>query len=68
MPEEMQIVGPPSKPAKPGRRTSEFWVTSGLGGFAVLDQAFGFLPQPWGLVCATVLGATYNISRGLAKK
>lgn len=54
--------------AKPGPKTTEFWVTiltliATLGG-----SASGILPAPYAALAAGISTAAYSISRGLAKK
>lgn len=53
--------------AKSGYKSTEFAmaVLAGLG--AVLAQAGGILPAPWGPVILAVSGAFYAVSRGMVK-
>ena len=53
---------------KEGWKTTEFWITVFTVVNGIVGQYSGFLPEPWGLVATFVVGAAYNISRGLAKK
>ncbi len=51
--------------AKPGWKTSEFWlsVLTAVGGLA----ATAWQHTPWGAVIAGVTSAGYSIARGIAK-
>jgi len=60
-------IQPPDPPSRTGFRTSEFLVTIAAAVAAILAQAAGFVPEPWGTVCAAASTAAYAISRGLAK-
>ncbi len=50
-----------------GWKTTEFWVTVFTALSGLLGQYGGFIPEPWGIVATSVIGAGYTISRGLAK-
>ncbi len=52
---------------KAGWKTTEFWVTVFTALSGLLGQYGGFIPEPWGIVATSVIGAGYTISRGLAK-
>lgn len=50
-----------------GYKSTEFWVTlAGVAG-ALAGQGMGGVPEPWGTVAATALGAVYTISRAFVK-
>jgi hypothetical protein len=53
---------------KAGIKSASFWmaIVSGLG--AVVAQAAGVIPPPYGQIAATISGLLYAIARGLTKK
>jgi hypothetical protein len=62
-----RVVAPNTDAIKAGWKTSEFWVTVLGVAVSFLGQMQGTIPEPWGTVCATALGAAYTIARALAK-
>lgn len=53
---------------KSGWKTTEFWITLITACNGLVGQYSGFIPEPYGLIITSVVGAAYSISRGLAKK
>lgn len=52
---------------KPGVKTSEFWVTIGLGLCPVILSALGQLDGEYAAAAVTILGGIYTAVRGLLK-
>lgn len=53
---------------KPGWKTTEFWLTIFTALNGIVGQYAGLIPEPYGIIITSVMGAAYSISRGLAKK
>lgn len=52
---------------KPGARTTEFWITL-IGSLnAMIGQYAGVIPEPYGIIATTILGAIYTIARTIYK-
>jgi hypothetical protein len=66
-----QITPPSGAPVpvdlKAGIKTTEFWVTMLASASSLVAQYQGAIPEPWGLVLATALGALYTIARAIVK-
>jgi hypothetical protein len=54
-------------PVKPGVRTTEFWITTGLGTFNALLAVVGQVSPETAVVVNGVMGGVYTILRTLAK-
>lgn len=52
---------------KPGYKTTEFWVWVLVSFGAVVAASASWLPPRYAAIAATVSGAAYALSRGLAK-
>jgi hypothetical protein len=52
---------------KPGWKTSEFWITGLLITGLVVSSIAAPLSPKWAAIGASISGASYAISRGLAK-
>ena len=61
-----------AEPARPGWKTSEFWVTVGIVALNHITRVTGALPGVWGMVASIAVdalsGLGYNVSRGIAKR
>jgi hypothetical protein len=53
---------------KKGYQTSEFWLSLLGTAAGIAGTVGGVIPQPWGVILATVLPAVYTIARTAAKK
>jgi len=60
-------VSPKAAPAKPGWRTTEFWVSIATAVGTVAASAEGSLPPRYAALASTVAAVAYALSRGLAK-
>ncbi len=49
-------------------KSTEFWTAVLLGLGAIIAQATGILPEPYGAIAASVSAALYAIGRGMVKK
>lgn len=54
-------------PAKPGYRTTEFWLTLGFTALLNLGPLAKELPGQWGVVANALVIGLYTLSRGKAK-
>lgn len=53
---------------KPGYKTTEFWMSVLASASGLIGQIQGSIPEPWGVVAATIITAAYTVARAIAKK
>jgi len=63
----VSVVPVKSAPAKPGYRTTEFWLAIATAVGTAATSAEGSLPPRYAAIASTVAFVAYALSRGLAK-